>query len=104
MIDARVPCESFIVQSLVSTASDANVPVAKNDSCKVLSVRWPVLEGVDGTGLLVLPNGDVRIGICETLRNPFEMESVSTNDPGGLRKRTRPLLEQTRHENPGRLR
>jgi len=60
MIDTRVPCNAFLVQSLASTASDASVAIVANDNCKVFSVRWPVFEGVDATGLLVLPNGDVR--------------------------------------------
>ena len=60
MIDTRVPCNSFTVQSHASTASDASVAVASNDNCKVYSVRWPVFEGVDATGLLVLPSGGVR--------------------------------------------
>jgi hypothetical protein len=60
MIDARVPCNAFIVESTASTAKDANAPVALNDTCKVFSVRWPVFEGVDATGLLVIPTGEVQ--------------------------------------------
>ena len=60
MIDARVPCDAFIIQSIASTAKDTNTPVASNDTCSVFSVRWPVFEGVDATGLLVIPNGEVQ--------------------------------------------
>ncbi|MCY2985621.1 MAG: dienelactone hydrolase family protein [Planctomycetota bacterium] len=60
MIDVRVPCDAFIVQSTGSTAKDAIAEVASNDTCRVFSVRWPVFEGVDATGLLVIPSGEVQ--------------------------------------------
>jgi len=76
MIDARIPCDAFIVQSPASKASDSSVSVASNDSCKVLSVRWPVFEGVDATGLLVLPNGEVRfhaVVVPDAGQNPEQL-------------------------------
>ena len=60
MIDDRVKCDSFTIQSVASPNSGDTQWVAINESCKIYSVRWPVFDGVDATGLLVVPNDDVR--------------------------------------------
>ncbi len=60
MIDDRVKCDSFTIQSVASPNSGDFKWVAINEACKIYSVRWPVFDGVDATGLLVVPNGEVR--------------------------------------------
>ena len=60
MIDERVKCDSFTIQSVASPSSDDTKWVAINESYKIYTVRWPVFDGVDATGLLVVPNGEVR--------------------------------------------
>lgn len=60
MVDVRVPCESLTILSLVSPKSVEPNWVSSTDDCKVYSVRWPVFEAVDATGLLVVPTGDIR--------------------------------------------
>jgi dienelactone hydrolase len=53
VIDARVP---FTDLEYVSTTSQPAL-VAETDRYKVYAVRWPVLPGVDGEGLLLEPTG-----------------------------------------------
>lgn len=60
MIDARVKCEAFTIQSNVGPVDGDSIWVAANETCKVVSVRWRVFDGVDATGLLVVPNGEIR--------------------------------------------
>ncbi len=60
LIDTRVNCKSFTIQSSVPPIGSDTKWVAMNESCKIYSVRWPIFEGVDATGLLVVPNGEVR--------------------------------------------
>ncbi len=60
MIDDRVKCDSFTIQSVASPKSGDTKWVAINEACKIYAVRWPVFDGVDATGLLIVPNGEVR--------------------------------------------
>jgi dienelactone hydrolase len=53
LIDPRVP---FSAPQLEITVGGPSM-VARGDGYKVLSVRWPVLEGVDAEGLLLEPAG-----------------------------------------------
>ncbi len=55
VVDARVPFTGF---ELVAT-TDQPALVAETELYKVLAVRWPVLPGVDGEGLLLEPKGKV---------------------------------------------
>jgi dienelactone hydrolase len=54
VIDPHVPVEMQYVAS-----TDQPALVAETDAYKVHAVRWPVLEGVDGEGLLLEPKGKV---------------------------------------------
>ena len=65
MIDNRVKCEAFTIQTSAGSvgagsAGSDSIWVAANENCKVVSVHWRVFEGVDATGLLVVPNGEIR--------------------------------------------
>jgi dienelactone hydrolase len=55
VVDKRV---SPVEMELVAT-TDTPALVAETDTYKVYTVRWPVLEGVDGEGLLLEPKGKV---------------------------------------------
>ena len=60
MIDDRIPCEALTIQSIAgSTGADSNW-VASTEDCKIYSIRWPVFEGVDGSGLLLVPAATIR--------------------------------------------
>ena len=59
MIDDRVKCEAFTVQSVVEPGGSDSNWVASNEACKTYSVRWRVFDGVDATGLLVVPKGEI---------------------------------------------
>jgi dienelactone hydrolase len=52
VVDQRVPVE---MQYVATTNTPALV--AETDRYKVFAVRWPVLDGVDGEGLLLEPKG-----------------------------------------------
>ncbi len=54
VVDQRVPVEMQYVAT-----TDQPALVAETDRYKVFAVRWPVLEGVDGEGLLLEPKGKV---------------------------------------------
>jgi len=60
MIDLPVPCESFLIQSVASAGVNESNWLAKNEQCSVFEVRWKVYEGVDATGLLIVPNRNIR--------------------------------------------
>src|SRR5262249_34267493 len=53
VVDKRVPVMDLEYVSMTKTPS----LVAESDNYKVYAVRWPVLEGVDGEGLLLEPRG-----------------------------------------------
>ncbi len=73
--------------------------IAKTDSYEVLQVRWPVLEGVDGEGLLIRPLGPVTgrlvlvpdadqtpedlLGLASSGRSD-PVESTSQRDAGAI--------------------
>jgi dienelactone hydrolase len=54
VVDARLPVKMEYVAT-----TDTPALVAESDLYKVLAVRWPVFEGVDGEGLLLEPKGKV---------------------------------------------
>lgn len=56
VVDPRRPPTGF---ELVATVDERPV-VAETPRYRVLAVRWPVLDGVDGEGLLLQPVGAVR--------------------------------------------
>ncbi len=60
LVDLRVNCKAFTIQSVAPPIDGDHQWVAMNESCKIYSIRWPVFEGVEATGLLVIPNGDIR--------------------------------------------
>ncbi|MBL6764464.1 MAG: dienelactone hydrolase family protein [Verrucomicrobiae bacterium] len=51
VVDKRLPVDSL---SYVATTSSSGVP-ADTDQFRVFAVRWPVLDGVSGEGLLLQP-------------------------------------------------
>jgi dienelactone hydrolase len=53
VVDARVPFKDL---EYVGTTEQPSL-VAETDAYKVYAVRWPVLEGVEGEGLLLEPKG-----------------------------------------------
>jgi cephalosporin-C deacetylase-like acetyl esterase len=55
IVDERLPFTGF---ELVGTTKQPAL-VAETDKYKVLAVRWPVLPGVDGEGLLLEPKGKI---------------------------------------------
>jgi dienelactone hydrolase len=59
IVDERVPFTGF---ELVGTTEQPAL-VAETDAYKVLAVRWPVLRGVDGEGLLLEPKGKVVVQV-----------------------------------------
>lgn len=54
IVDARVPVEMQYVAT-----TDTPALVAETERYKIFAVRWPVLEGVEGEGLLLEPKGKV---------------------------------------------
>jgi dienelactone hydrolase len=57
--DPRLPVAAL--ELVASTSTDSLV--AETDRFRVLAVRWPVLEGVHGEGLLLEPKGEARAQI-----------------------------------------
>ena len=64
LVDQRITPEEWIVESpivLPSNTLDVDTAIASDDSLKVLRVRWPVLEGWEANGLLLVPK-EIRFG------------------------------------------
>jgi hypothetical protein len=59
VVDARV---TPVEMEYVSTTKQPAL-IAETDAYKVYTVRWPVLEGVDGEGLLLEPKGKVLANV-----------------------------------------
>jgi dienelactone hydrolase len=55
-VDARLPARLEVI----SDAGASQTEVARGSGYRVFAVRWPVLEGVDGEGLLLQPEGPSR--------------------------------------------
>ena len=64
LVDQRISPDEWIVESpivLPSRTLDVDAAIASDDSLKVLRVRWPVLEGWEANGLLLVPK-EIRFG------------------------------------------
>ena len=62
MVDARMPVAELEYVGGPKTPA----LVAETDAYKIFAVRWPVLPGVDGEGLLLEPKR--KVGCCRWLR------------------------------------
>ena len=60
MVDSPVPCDALSIQSLASANRELPSWLAKNEALSIYEIRWPIFEGVDATGLLVVPSGTAR--------------------------------------------
>ncbi len=60
MIDSPIPCESFASQSVVSAEEKEPKWLADNNVCVVHEVRWQVFDGVDASGLMVIPHSGAK--------------------------------------------
>jgi len=47
----------------IDASADGGTEVAKGDDYKIFEVSWPALDGVDGEGLLLIPDSDVRANV-----------------------------------------
>ena len=64
LVDQRISPDEWIVESpivLPSRTLDVDAAIASDDSLKVLRVRWPVLDGWEANGLLLVPK-EIRFG------------------------------------------
>jgi dienelactone hydrolase len=59
VVDKRLPLQEL--QYIKGT--DTPALVAESGTYKVYAVRWPVLDGVDGEGLLLQPNGQIGANV-----------------------------------------
>lgn len=56
MVDPRLPPSSFHIQRKVATSGQKDsLPLARTNNAVIEEVKWPVFEGVDGEGVLVIP-------------------------------------------------
>lgn len=63
LVDKRVEVSSWIIESPVGTLpqSTGSQPIYSDETIRIEQVRWPVLEGFDAKGLLVVPK-QIRFG------------------------------------------
>jgi dienelactone hydrolase len=80
VVDARVPFTGF---DLVGT-TDRPALRGQTDKFKVIAVRWPVLPGVDGEGLLLEPTGKVVAQVVALPDADWSPESFAGLPPGRL--------------------
>lgn len=80
VVDTRVPFKEL------EYVSGSNTPalVAETDAYKVFAVRWPVLEGVEGDGLLLEPKGKVTVNVVAVPDADCTPEQFTGLAPGVL--------------------
>jgi len=64
LVDQRISPEEWIVESPIVLPSQklaVDTAIASDDSLKVMRVRWPVLDGWEANGLLLVPK-EIRFG------------------------------------------
>ncbi len=79
-VDARVP---FTALELIAS-TDAPALVAETDTFRVFAVRWPVLDGVHGEGLLLRPKGEPRacvVTLPDADRTPEQLAGLAAGLP-----------------------
>jgi dienelactone hydrolase len=81
VVDDHVPFTGF---ELVSTTEQPAL-VGETDNYKVLAVRWPVLPGVDGEGLLLEPKGKVVAQVVALPDADVTPESLAGMNPRSKR-------------------
>ena len=54
-IDERANPSGFQIEATIRNIDSESLAIAESDSCEIYSVRWPVLHGVTGEGLLLIP-------------------------------------------------
>ena len=80
VVDQRVPFKSL---ELITSTRDSAV-LAETPQFKVLAVRWPVLEGVTGEGLLLEPKSAPRaqvIALPDADQTPEQLAGVAPGTP-----------------------
>ena len=55
--DARETADGFQIEATVANVESASIAIAESDDCQMFAVRWRVLDGVTGEGLLLRPRG-----------------------------------------------
>jgi dienelactone hydrolase len=76
VVDQRVPCKAL---EHVATTRDSAVE-AETPEFRVLAVRWPVLEGVTGEGLLLEPKSPIRaqvIALPDADQTPEQLAGIA---------------------------
>ncbi|MBG87515.1 MAG: hypothetical protein CMO80_11530 [Verrucomicrobiales bacterium] len=76
VVDERLPIEAL---EYVATTSSPGV-VYENKQFRVFAVRWPVLEGVFGEGLLVQPKGKIQayvVALPDADQTPEQLLGIS---------------------------
>ena len=75
--DPRLAPRDFELVGTLQTPAE----VAGNERVRVMAIRWPVLEGVEGEGLLVEPRGTVLanvIALPDADQSPEQLAGVGT--------------------------
>lgn len=64
LVDSRVEATDWIIESPLSRIADdrGSSALASDDTLRIQRVRWPVLEGWEASGLLVIPK-TIRFGV-----------------------------------------
>jgi dienelactone hydrolase len=78
LMDPRIP---FSAPEIAAAVGGPTL-VAEGDGYKVLSVRWPVLDGVDAEGLLLEPSGTPRARIVALPDADWPPEMLAGLSPG----------------------
>ncbi|MEZ6046821.1 MAG: hypothetical protein R3C11_14830 [Planctomycetaceae bacterium] len=79
VVDERLPNPKF---ELISSFEASSV-IAKGKNYEIHRVRWPVLEGVTGEGLLILPNKEAYGNVIALPDAEWSPEQVCGILPGG---------------------
>ena len=84
-VDDRLPVRELEYISGTSTPAE----IARNHFLHVHAVRWPVLDGVEGEGLLLQPRGEVRarvVALPDADQTPEMLAGRRPRGRGGWRR------------------
>ena len=84
VVDPRIEANGFKIEATIGDLNSDSLLVAESDHCRVHSVRWPVLPGVTGEGLLLVPKNRQPvasvIAIPDADGSPESFVGLTSND------------------------
>ena len=78
VVDPRVPFDTHSLDATLTRAAK----VGEGDTYDILAIRWPVLDGVDGEGLLLQPRSEIKARVVALPDADATPEMLAGIQPG----------------------